>query len=126
MEIGYDDDVDAEIRSQVEGLTGEELVDEDSDEIVDAVLLWYRADDGDLADLLVDVQRAVLGHRADAQLGPPGSRELADHQYFQWCAERAKSTTPEIRKRSLDCTSSVRWPRRRLRRDPPSAILPTG
>ena len=54
MEIGYDDDVDSDLRSQVEEVTGEELVAEDSDEVVDAVLLWYRDGDGDLADLLVD------------------------------------------------------------------------
>ncbi|HLY34772.1 MAG TPA: DUF3052 domain-containing protein [Jatrophihabitantaceae bacterium] len=54
MEIGYDDDVDDDLRTLVEDSTGEELVDEDSDEVVDCVLLWYRDDDGDLADLLVD------------------------------------------------------------------------
>ena len=54
MEIGYDDDVDENLRTQVEDLTGEELVGEDSDEVVDAVLIWYREGDGDLADLLVD------------------------------------------------------------------------
>jgi hypothetical protein len=54
MEIGYDDDVDDDLRALVEEHTGEELVTEDSDEVVDVVLLWYRSDDGDLADLLVD------------------------------------------------------------------------
>jgi hypothetical protein len=54
MEIGYDGDVDGEIRSAIEEHTGEELVPEDSDEVVDVVLLWYREGDGDLADLLVD------------------------------------------------------------------------
>jgi hypothetical protein len=54
MEIGYDDDVDDDLRVLVEEHTGEDLVTEDSDEVVDVVLLWYRSDDGDLADLLVD------------------------------------------------------------------------
>jgi hypothetical protein len=54
MEIGFDDDVDEELRELVEDQTGEEIVDEDSDEVVDVVLLWYREDDGDLADILVD------------------------------------------------------------------------
>ena len=54
MEIGYDDDVDEELRSLIETQTGEDLVDEDSDEVVDVVLCWFRNDDGDLADLLVD------------------------------------------------------------------------
>jgi hypothetical protein len=54
MEIGYDDDVDEQLRELVESATGEDLVDEDSDEVVDVVLLWYRDGDGDLADVLVD------------------------------------------------------------------------
>lgn len=54
MEIGYDDDVDQDLRDLIEEHTGEELVDEDSDEVVDVVLIWYREGDGDLTDLLVD------------------------------------------------------------------------
>ena len=54
MEIGYDDDVDQDLRDSIEGHTGEELVDEDSDEVVDVVLIWYRDQDEDLTDLLVD------------------------------------------------------------------------
>jgi DUF3052 family protein len=61
MEIGYDEDVDAELRAAIEGHTGEEMVDEDSDEVVDVVLIWYREDDGDLTDLLVD----AIGPLAD-------------------------------------------------------------
>ena len=54
MEIGYDDDADEQLRDDVVEITGEEIVDEDSDEVVDVVLLWYRENDGDLADTLVD------------------------------------------------------------------------
>jgi hypothetical protein len=54
MEIGYDEDVDQDLRDQIEERTGEELVAEDTDEVVDVVLIWFRADDGDLTDLLVD------------------------------------------------------------------------
>jgi hypothetical protein len=61
MEIGYDDDVDQDLRDHIEEHTGEELVDEDSDEVVDVVLIWYREYDGDLTDLLVD----AIGPLAD-------------------------------------------------------------
>jgi len=61
MEIGYDDDVDDDLRALIEDCTGEDLVAEDSDEVVDVVLLWYRADDSDLGDLLVD----AIGPLAD-------------------------------------------------------------
>ena len=54
QELGYDDDVDPDLRDAIEERTGEEMVDEDSDEVVDVVLLWYREDDGDLVDVLVD------------------------------------------------------------------------
>jgi len=54
MEFGSDEDIDQELRTAIEQLTGEEIVDEDSDEVVDVVLLWYRDGDGDLADALVD------------------------------------------------------------------------
>lgn len=54
MEIGADDDVDENLRDDIVDRTGEEMVGEDSDEIVDVVLLWHRDSDGDLADALVD------------------------------------------------------------------------
>jgi hypothetical protein len=54
QELGYDEDCDHELRTAVATLTGSELVDEDHDEVVDAVLLWWREDDGDLVDALVD------------------------------------------------------------------------
>lgn len=60
MEMGYDEDVDNGLRDSLIDRCGE-LVDEDTDEVVDAVLLWYRDGDGDLVDLLVE----TLGPLAD-------------------------------------------------------------
>ncbi|MER7834437.1 DUF3052 domain-containing protein [Streptomyces sp. NPDC051105] len=54
QEIGYDDDVDQELRESIEDTIGTELVDEDYDDVADAVVLWFREDDGDLTDALVD------------------------------------------------------------------------
>ncbi|MCD0482615.1 DUF3052 domain-containing protein [Streptacidiphilus sp. ASG 303] len=56
QELGYDDDCDQELREGIEGLTGTDLVDEDYDDVADAVLLWFREEDGDLTDALVDAQ----------------------------------------------------------------------
>jgi hypothetical protein len=53
-EFGYDDDVDFDLRDAIEDLTNNELLDEDSDEVLDAVILWWRDGDGDLTDALVD------------------------------------------------------------------------
>ncbi|WP_406837114.1 DUF3052 domain-containing protein [Streptomyces sp. AHU1] len=55
QEIGFDDDVDHELREGIESLIGQELADEDYDDVADVVLLWFRDEDGDLADALVDV-----------------------------------------------------------------------
>ncbi|WP_149183263.1 DUF3052 domain-containing protein [Streptomyces sp. TRM49041] len=54
QEIGYDDDVEQELREDIEAVIGQELVDEDYDDVADVVLLWFRDDDGDLTDALVD------------------------------------------------------------------------
>ncbi len=55
QEIGWDDDTDDELRLAIEEITGAEMLDEDTDEVVDAVVLWWRDDDGDLVDTLMDV-----------------------------------------------------------------------
>jgi hypothetical protein len=82
MEIGFDDDVDSDLRDAIADHTGEELVDDDSDEVVDVVLLWYREGDDDLTDTLVD----AVGPLADDGMiwlvtpkrGRPGYVEPSD------------------------------------------------
>lgn len=57
QEFYVDDDADEALRSRVEAETGNELVDEDYDDVADGAIVWWRADDGsvdDLTDLLVD------------------------------------------------------------------------
>ncbi|MDO5727565.1 MAG: DUF3052 domain-containing protein [Bowdeniella nasicola] len=57
QEFYFDDDVDMELRSDIESLTGEELVDEDFTNTTDAAIIWWRAEDAEvdeLSDLLVD------------------------------------------------------------------------
>jgi hypothetical protein len=55
QEIGYDDDCDDDFRDAIRQITGEEFVDDETDEVVDAVLLWFREDDGDLVDAFFDI-----------------------------------------------------------------------
>ncbi|KXO87818.1 hypothetical protein AXK57_05225 [Tsukamurella pulmonis] len=55
QEIGWDDDTDDDLRLSIEELIGGEMLDEDTDEVVDVVVLWWRDDDGDLVDTLMDV-----------------------------------------------------------------------
>lgn len=54
QELGWDEDTDDDIRADIEDASGGELLDEDADEVVDIVLLWWRDDDGDLVDRLMD------------------------------------------------------------------------
>ena len=54
QEFGWDDDVDEALREAVEATAGSPLEDEDSIEVADVVLLWFRDGDGDLVDVLMD------------------------------------------------------------------------
>ena len=53
-ELGWDEDVDDDVRAAVEERCGSELLDEDADEVLDVILLWWRENDGDLVDELMD------------------------------------------------------------------------
>ena len=57
QEIGWDEDADTSISEDIEDAIGQPLLDEDTDELCDVVLLWFRSDDGDLVDSLVDAAR---------------------------------------------------------------------
>ncbi|MET9336520.1 MULTISPECIES: DUF3052 domain-containing protein [unclassified Nonomuraea] len=59
QEIGWDEDCDEELRESIENLTGTELLDEETDEVADVVLLWWRDGDGDLFDALSDAMRSL-------------------------------------------------------------------
>ncbi len=82
QEIGWDIDCDDQIRVAVTQATGAELFDEDSDEVVDVVLLWWREDDGDLVDALMDAITPLAEHGTvwllTPKTGRPGHVEAAD------------------------------------------------
>ncbi|MGW5853806.1 DUF3052 domain-containing protein [Micrococcus sp. NPDC055215] len=62
QEWGFDDDVDHGFRAALEAALGEQLLTEEDQEPADAVLFWWRSDEGDvtdLADALVDAQRSL-------------------------------------------------------------------
>jgi DUF3052 family protein len=52
QELGWDNDTDDDIGSDIEDAIGTEMVDDETDGVVDVVLLWWRLGDGDLADEL--------------------------------------------------------------------------
>lgn len=54
LELGFGSDCDENLRSSVREITGTDFLDQDSREVVDAVLIWWREGDGDLVDELMD------------------------------------------------------------------------
>ncbi|WP_193107306.1 DUF3052 domain-containing protein [Brachybacterium sp. FME24] len=75
QEFGYDDDVDLDLRDAIEDLIGDELQDEDCQEIVDGVILWWREDDGDLTDAMVDTLTTLAPGAPVWVLIPKAGRE---------------------------------------------------
>lgn len=59
QEFGFDSDTDEDLRLAIESCTGGAVEDEDYTGEVDVVLLWWRGDDGDLTDALVDLVALV-------------------------------------------------------------------
>ena len=82
QELGWDEDSDDDLRADVEDACGTELLDEDADEVIDVVLLWWRDGDGDLVDRLMD---AIVPLAEDGVIwvltpktGKPGHVQPAD------------------------------------------------
>ena len=57
--LTYDD---LALRTGIEQVVEGELVDEDYDDVVDVVVMWWREDDGDLVDGLVDAIGLLADH----------------------------------------------------------------
>ena len=75
QEIGWDEDIDDVLRTGVEVVIGAELVDEDYDDVVDVVLIWWRDDDGDLVDGLVDAIGPLADHGVVWLMTPKPGRD---------------------------------------------------
>jgi hypothetical protein len=73
MEMGYDDDVDEDLRDALIDRCGE-LVDEETDEVVDVVLLWWRDGDGDLVETLIDALALLADNGVVWLLTPKAGR----------------------------------------------------
>ena len=74
MEVGYDEDVDEDLRDLLLERVGE-FVDEDTDEVVDCVLMWWRDGDGDLVDTLIQVLSPLADNGVVWLLTPKAGRD---------------------------------------------------
>ena len=79
-----------------------DMVDGDYGNVVDAVLLWWRADDGDLVDGLVDALTDLVGGGAiwllTPKIGRPGAVEAADVAEAAPIAGLSQTTTAAVSK----------------------------
>jgi hypothetical protein len=74
QELGWDDDCDESLRAAVQETTGTGLVDDSYEDVVDAVLMWWREDDGDLVDALVDALTSLADGGVIWLLTPKAAR----------------------------------------------------
>jgi hypothetical protein len=72
--INEDQDIAGDLLEAVTAASGTELVPEDSDDVVDIVLLWWRDDDGDLANALIDARRQLSDQGVIWLLTPKSGR----------------------------------------------------
>jgi len=61
QELGWDEDVDDALRDDIMDIIDAEMIEEPL-EAVDVVVLWWRDEDGDVADGLVDAMTDLSGN----------------------------------------------------------------
>ena len=54
LELGGGSDTDQSLRTKITEITGTQLIENHTEEVVDAVIIWWREGDGELEDELVD------------------------------------------------------------------------
>jgi len=102
QELGWDNDTDDALRAAIEDRIDADMVDGDYGNVVDAVLLWWRAEDGDLVDGLVDSLTDLVGGGAiwllTPKVGRPNSVDPADIAEAAPIAGLSQTTTAAVSK----------------------------
>lgn len=100
QELGWDQDTDDELRVAIENAIDADLVDGDYGNVVDAVLLWWRRDDGDLVDGLVDALTDLAAGGSiwllTPKVGRSGAVDAADIAEAAPIAGLAQTTTAAL------------------------------
>ncbi len=100
QELGWDDDVDEELRASIEDTLDADMVDGDYGNVADTVLLWWRNDDGDLVDGLVDSLTDLVGGGViwllTPKVGRPQSVDAADIAEAAPIAGLAQTTSATV------------------------------
>lgn len=102
QELGWDGDTDDELRAAIEDAIDADMVDGDYGNVVDAVILWWRDEDGDLADALVDALTDLAAGGAiwllTPKVGRPNAVDPADIAEAAPIAGLAQTTTATVSK----------------------------
>ena len=100
LELGYGSDCDENLRSSIREITGTDFLDQDSREVVDAVLIWWREGDGDLVDELMDAMTYLSESGAiwvlTPKIGRTGHVEPSDIQDGAPLAGLSQTSTMSI------------------------------
>ena len=102
QELGWDNDADDQLRAAIENAIDADMVDGDYGNVVDAVVLWWRDEDGDLADALVDSKTDLVGGGAiwllTPKVGRPGAVDPSDIAEAAPIAGLSQTTTAPVSK----------------------------
>ena len=74
LEVGHDSDCDSTLRDQIMSITGTTFLEGSTNEVVDAVIIWWREGDGDLVDELMDALSYLLENGAIWVMTPKAGR----------------------------------------------------
>ena len=107
QELGWDNDTDDALRIAIEDRIDADMVDGDYGNVVEAVIYWWRDDDGDLVDALMDSLTDLVGGGVvwllTPKVGRPGAVDPADIAEAAEIAGLANTTTAGV---SKDWTAS--------------------
>lgn len=102
QELGWDDDTDDDLRVSIEDVIDADMVDGDHGNVVESVLLWWRDEDGDLVDGLVDAKADLVGGGViwllTPKVGRPNHVDAADIAEAAPIAGLAQTTAVAVSK----------------------------
>jgi len=102
QELGWDNDTDDDLRVAIEDCIDADMVDGSHGNVVDAVILWWRKDDGDLVDGLVDSLPDLVSGGViwllTPKVGRANSVEAADVAEAASIAGLSQTTTAAVSK----------------------------
>jgi len=75
LEVGHDSDCDSTLRDQIMSITGTTFLEGSTNEVVDAVIIWWRDGDGDLVDELMDALTYLVENGAIWVMTPKAGRD---------------------------------------------------